>query len=300
MQLDPAHLAALDAVLSCGSFEAAAAHLSVTPSAISQRIRVLEDRVGTALIVRATPCHATPEGARLARHAADLSLLESRLAADLGLNASPARLRLAINADSLATWVLPALAKTDHLFDIVIDDQAHSADWLRRGEVAAAITDRAQPVQGCAAYPLGSLRYVATCAPGFHRRWFSGGVTAGALRQAPMLQFNEKDALQTTWLERVAGQRIYPPAHRLGSSHGFVAASELGLGWGMNPAPLVADALACGTLVPVMPDAPLDVPLTWQVRRLAAPAMRDLTRAIRKAAKDVLLPPEQHDPLLGR
>ncbi len=293
MQLDPAQLAALDAVLSLGSFEAAAARLNVTQSAISQRIRALEDRVGTALIVRASPCRPTPEGARLARHAADLALLESQLAADLGQPQTGTRLRLAINADSLATWVLPALAETDHLFDIVIDDEAHSAEWLRRGEVAAAITARTRPVQGCRAYPLGRLRYVATCSPAFHARWFAQGVTADALRAAPVLQFNEKDSLQDSWLAQIAGQRLTPPAHRLGSSHAFIEAAQLGLGWGMNPAPLAADALRAGTLVPLCADATMDVPLTWQVRRLTAEAFNGLTRAIQRAAKRGLLPPQK-------
>jgi LysR family transcriptional regulator (chromosome initiation inhibitor) len=139
---------------------------------------------------------------------------------------------------------------------------------------------------------LGSLPYIATCAPAFRDRWFANGVTAQTLAQAPMLQFSDKDALQTTWLERVAGQRIYPPTHRLASSQGFVTASELGLGWGMNPAPLVEQSIACGSLVPIMPDAEMNVPLTWQVRRLTAPALRGLTRAIKKASARVLLPSE--------
>jgi LysR family transcriptional regulator (chromosome initiation inhibitor) len=289
MQFDPAHLAALDAVLSLGSFEAAAARLNVTPSAVSQRIRALEDRVGTALVVRASPCRPTPEGARLARHAADVALLEHQLATELGQPPAPgARLRLAINADSLASWVLPALAATDHLFDILIDDQAHSADWLRRGEVAAAITDRTRAVQGCVAHPLGGLHYIATCAPGFHARWFGDGVTAAALARAPMLQFNEKDALQSTWMARLTGTRPSPPTHRLAASQDFVTAARLGMGWGMNPAPLVAEALRDGTLVPLCQDAEMAVPLTWQVRRLTAPALHGLTKAVQKAARHAL------------
>ncbi|MFT7593531.1 MAG: LysR family transcriptional regulator (chromosome initiation inhibitor) [Paracoccaceae bacterium] len=143
MQFDPHHLAALAAVLRRGSFDAAAADLSVTPSAISQRIKALEDRVGTSLIHRGSPCTGTPAGVRLAKHAEDVGLLEAQLSRDLSLGdtSGPGRLRIALNADSLATWFVAALAAVpDVLFDLVIDDQDHSADWLKRGEVSAAIS----------------------------------------------------------------------------------------------------------------------------------------------------------------
>ena len=54
--LDYAALAALAAVIREGSFERAASALHVTPSAVSQRIRSLEERVGCALVVREQPC----------------------------------------------------------------------------------------------------------------------------------------------------------------------------------------------------------------------------------------------------
>jgi LysR family transcriptional regulator (chromosome initiation inhibitor) len=47
---DPAQLAALAAVHRRGSFDRAAAELHVTPSAISQRIKALEEAAGTLLL----------------------------------------------------------------------------------------------------------------------------------------------------------------------------------------------------------------------------------------------------------
>lgn len=290
MQYDPSQLAALEAVLRLGSFDAAARQLSVTPSAISQRIKALEDRAGAALVIRATPCTATPAGARLARHASEVALLEAALARDLELPGTPARLRLAINADSLSTWFLPALLGHDLLFDIAVDDEAHSADWLRRGEVSAAITAHARAVQGCDAYALGKMRYVATCAPGYYERHFKAGVTTEAFARAPMLQFNAKDALQHDWLRRITGQALSPPLHRLPSSQGFVDAARLGLCWGLNPEPLVREDLAQGRLVALRPDQPQDVALYWQVNRLVAGAITGLTDAVRRAASAALVP----------
>lgn len=289
---DRNQLAALAAVHRTGAFDRAAAQLSVTPSAVSQRIKALEDRAGAVLIRRGQPCTATDIGLRLVRHAEELALLEAAVAADLGQPAAPATLRIAVNADSLATWAVPALASVeDALFDLVIDDQDHLADRMRRGEVLAAITAEAAPVQGYDSHPLGRLRYRATASPAFVARHLPDGPTPAALFAAPALTFNEKDRLQRDWLAQVTGQRRPFPSHRMESSQGFVDAALAGMGWGMNPEPLVRDHLAAGRLVELVSDQPIDVMLHWQVSRLSAPVLGRLTRAIRAAAAPVLLPP---------
>ncbi|HEY6919056.1 MAG TPA: LysR family transcriptional regulator ArgP [Tabrizicola sp.] len=289
---DPAQLTALAAVHRRGSFELAAAELHVTPSAISQRIKALEEATGTLLIRRGQPCQATDTGLRLIRHHDEIALLERSLAQDLGLATGPATLRIAVNADSLATWVIPALAETQgFLFDLVIDDQDVSQDWLRRGEVVAAITAHPGPLQGCDTFPLGALRYRATASPTYRARWFPQGVTAGAMALAPTLTFSDKDQLQTRWAAaNVPGlARPLLPTHRMASSQAFVDACLASLGWGMNPEPLAAPHLAAGALVELMPDTPLDVPLHWQFTRLAAPALAPVTQAIRRAAAATLV-----------
>jgi LysR family transcriptional regulator, chromosome initiation inhibitor len=295
--LDPAQLAALAAVHRRGSFDLAASALHVTPSAISQRIKALEEATGTLLVRRGQPCTATDAGLRLIRHHDDVTLLERTVTADLnGLTSGPATLRIAVNADSLATWVIPALAATEgFLFDLVIDDQDVSQDWLKRGEVAAAITGHPGPLQGCDTVPLGALRYRATASPAYMARWFGGGVTPQALTMAPTLTFSDKDRLQERWLARQITNRSRPaiPTHRMASSHAFVDACLAGLGWAMNPEPLVAPHMASGALVELAPDTPLDVPLFWQFARLTAQAIAPLTTAIRAAARQNLVPPPQ-------
>ncbi len=286
---DLAQLAALAAVHRRGSFDLAAAELGVTPSAISQRVRALEERCGTLLVRRGAPCTATPPGMRLIRHFDEVTLLEQVLAADLAQPAEGmATIRLAVNADSLATWVIPALARVPGmLFDLVIEDQDVSAEWLRRGEVAAAITADPGPLQGCDTVPLGALRYRATASPAYMARWFPGGVTAAALALAPALTFSEKDRLQSRWVAaktKGAARRAAFPSHRMASSQGFVEACVAGMGWALNPEALVAGHLAAGRLVDMDAALPLDVALHWQFARLTAPALLPLTRAIRAAA----------------
>ena len=288
MQLDPNHLSALRAVLHHGSFEAAAHALGVTPSAISQRIKALEDRTGIALVLRGAPCTGTAAGLRIAKHAEDIGLLEAQLARELALENGPApvRLRIAVNADSLASWFIDAMAGTDGvLFDLLVDDQDHSADWLKRGEVSAAVTASTRPVPGFDAYPLGTLDYAATASPDFMARWFPDGVTPEAAAEAPCMIFNAKDRLQQQWLERNVAPRLSPPAHYLPSTQAFIEAAAAGLGWGMNPLSIIGEELHSGRLVPLIPDTILPVPLTWQVARVMAPALAEVTRSVQTSAR---------------
>ncbi|UWQ50974.1 LysR family transcriptional regulator ArgP [Leisingera caerulea] len=291
MNMDPSQLAALSAVLRLGSFEAAAHALAVTPSAISQRIKALEDRTGTALVLRGAPCTGTAAGLRIAKHAEDIGLLEAQLARELALEAGhgPVRLRIAVNADSLASWFIGAMAAVEGvLFDLLVDDQDHSAEWLKRGEVSAAVTASSKPVTGFEAYPLGTLDYAATASPAFMARWFADGVTPEAAAKAPCMIFNAKDNLQRLWLERNVAPGLAPPAHFLPSTQAFIDAAAAGLGWGMNPLAMVAQDIRTGRLVPLIPDSTLPVPLTWQVARVMAPALAEVTRAVQKSARQYL------------
>lgn len=288
---DYTQLATLSAILRHGAFDAAAVELGITQSAVSQRLRALEDRVGQPLVQRGTPCAGTALGQRLARHAEEVGLMESRLAATAGLDrAGPRRVRIAVNADSLAAWILPALADAqaaapDLLFDLIVDDESHSASWLRAGEVTAAVTSTEAPPTGCDSHPLGQLRYIAVASPDWVDRHCPAGVTGDALRRAPCMTFDPKDRLQMRWLDREFGPGKPPPTHFLPSPRAFHDGALLGLGWGMNPEPLIRDDLAAGRLVPLRPDRPLDQALYWQVSRRMAPAIAVLTQSVRKTAR---------------
>ncbi|MEZ5912302.1 MAG: LysR family transcriptional regulator ArgP [Paracoccaceae bacterium] len=290
MPFDYAQMQALAAVIRRGSFDRAAAELALTPSAISQRIRGLEDRLGAVLVERSQPVRPTEAGARLMRHYDLVTLLERDL--DQALRPAddgPATVRIAVNADSLATWFVPALIETEGLiFDLVIDDQDHSLEALRRGVVVAALTSRAEPVQGATSHALGVLRYCATASPAFMARWFAAGVTPEAVSRAPVMAFNAKDRLLERWLAAHLGNSRTGPEHRIASPEAFLAATLGGIGWAMNPEVLVRDHLASGALVTVAPHV-LDVPLYWQVSRLAGEALAPLTRAVRRAAAAMLI-----------
>ncbi len=80
--LDYGSLAAVAAVVREGSFDRAAIALGVTASAVSQRVRALEERLGSVLIVRGQPCTATSAGARICAHVERVRLLEGALEDD--------------------------------------------------------------------------------------------------------------------------------------------------------------------------------------------------------------------------
>lgn len=284
--LDYAALAALAEVARAGAFDAAARTLGVTPSAVSQRVRELEQRVGATLVVRGRPCSLTALGARLVRHAEEVALLERGLAADLPQASATARLTLAVNADSLATWLPEALARVEGvLFDLRVADQDETADLLRAGEVAGAISGDPSPIQGCDAVPLGRIRYVATASSAFAARWFPVGPDAAALAAAPQLVFGRKDRLQTRWIAAELGHDPPPaPTHVVPSTHAFLGAARAGLGWGLNPLVLAAPDIAAGRLVALSP-RPLDAPLWWRAPRRLRPALAGLRAALVAVAR---------------
>lgn len=291
--LDYASLAALAAVVREGSFERAARALHVTPSAVSQRVRLLEERVGCALVVRGQPCQATDTGRRLCQHVDRVRLLEHELQVGLPTldPAGEARVRLpvAVNADSLATWFAPAVAafaaSTPVLLDVAVDDEGHTAEWLRGGAVLAAVTASARPAAGCNHRPLGAMRYLAAASPAFVHHHFADGVDAASLARAPSLVFSTKDELQTRWVRRLCGQHVELPRHTLPSSQAFVVAAAAGMGWGLHPESLVAEHLRQGTLVALLPNLPLDVPLYWQHARATSALLHGLTDAVLAAAR---------------
>lgn len=296
--LDYAALNALAAVVREGSFERAARALNVTPSAVSQRVKLLEERTGGALLVRGQPCVPTEAGQQLCRHFERVGMLEHELrdampalgmAGSGGNERERVTVRVAVNADSLATWFMAAAAafarqEESALLDLTVDDQDHTAERLRSGAVLAAVTALAQPVAGCNSEALGTMHYVAAASPGFMHRYFAKGVGARTLGDAPSLVFDRKDRLQARWVRRICHRSIETPRHWLPSAHGFLEAARAGMGWGMLPVSMAADAMRTGALVELVPGSALQVPLYWQQARAAPQLLERLRTTVRGAA----------------
>ena len=236
---------------------------------------------------------------RLCQHADRVRLLEQDLQDTLpALTPSGvprATLPIAVNADSLATWFAPALAafaaESPVLLNVAVDDQDHTAEWLRSGAVLAAVTAHDTPATGCNSRPLGAMRYVAAASPAFVARHLPAGIDAQTLAQTPSLEFNAKDTLEIRWVQSVCGQHVELPKHTLPSSTAFVTAALAGMGWGMLPDALAAPHLATGTLVELVPGTSLDVPLHWQQARATSTWLDGLTHEVLAAARGTLAQP---------
>lgn len=299
--LDARQLEALSAVVEHGGFGPAAQALSLTLPAVSVRIKALEDGLGQRLVVRGKRVRATAAGQALLAHVKQVQMMETDVLEALQVGSSreagPAAwqsLSVAINADSVASWFLPGVApllqRHRLLLDIVIDDQDHTHDALKSGEVMGCVTTLAKPMRGCVAEPLGAMRYRCVAAPAVAQRCrtASGKVSVHRLLSHPAVIFNRKDALQDAFLAQHFGlQQPHYPHHFAPAIDAFETAIALGLGWGMVPEPHLAGR---SDLVEVMPGAAVDVVLYWQHWARESTSAQRLTQAVKAAAAQQLRP----------
>lgn len=284
MRIDPELAATVVAIIDEGSLDAAAQRMRITPSAVSQRLKLLESQLGRVLVVRSRPTRPTLAGEAVVRLARQIALLEHDAVVALGFDVGAGQrisIPLAVNADSLSTWFLPPLARLSESqgidFDLHRDDQDFTARLLETGTVMAAVTSESGPVAGCTVTPLGAIEYEPMASPDFFERWFFDGVTAASLARAPVVEFDRRDDLQHEWLRGwgVADREV--PRHYVPASHDFATAVQLGLGWGLLPRMQSAAAVATGELVR-MPGEAVRVAHYWQqwnLRSLVLDAIAD-------------------------
>lgn len=290
MDLDPTLAKTVAAVLEEGTMEAAARGLQITPSAVSQRLKLLENQLGQRLVVRSKPARATPAGQVVARFARHYALLEHDARVGLGQDDTGAvvRLPLAINSDSLAAWILPALARVAERHAVELDlyreDQDRTASLLEEGVVLAAVTSRADPVAGCRVTPLGSMAFEAVAAPAWFDRWAPEGPTHRALEQAPRIDYDRGDGLQREWLRRQGVPSPGAARHLVPSTHDIARAVELGLGWAMIPAQQVAPLVEQGRLRRLGGPA-VATPLFWQRWKEASSLLDAVTEEVTADAR---------------
>lgn len=281
------------AVVDEGTFDAAADALHVTPSAISQRIKALEQRTGRVLLQRTKPVRPTESGAVMVRYARKLAQLEQDARTELGLASDdePTRLAIAVNSDSITTWLLPALAKIPReppiCFELHRADQDHTAVLLREGLVMAAVTSSPDPVAGCSVRRLGRMRYLAVATPAFTSTWLADHPRLGqAIPAAPVVVFDRLDDLQDQFARAVSrGRGASQERHFIPSTEALRDAIVAGMGWGVMPEVQAEPLIRDGTLVNLAPTRPIDVPLFWQQWKLDSPALAVTAEAILHAAR---------------
>ncbi|HIQ52328.1 MAG TPA: LysR family transcriptional regulator ArgP, partial [Pseudomonas pachastrellae] len=258
------------------------------------RIKLLEARLGSAVLVRSAPPQATAAGQRLLNHVQQVRLLERDLQADLPQMADAAgrtRLRVALNADSLATWWAAAVSawceRERVLLDLQVEDQDVGLRRMRSGEVAACLCAAEQPVAGARSLLLGQMPYLAVASPAFVARHFPQGVAAADVARIPAVVFGPDDRLQHRFVQQlgVTGEFDY---HLCPSSEGFVRMLEAGVGWGMVPALQVTEELETGRLLQLLPGQTLEVPLYWHYWRSGGQLLAGLTDELVRVVPSLL------------
>lgn len=293
-------LECLAAIVEEGGFERAAVRLSITQSAVSQRLRALEAQVGTVLLVRSRPVKPTSAGRLLLKHAMQMRLLRADLESDLqeltpgtASNREEERVAIAVNADSIATWVLPALRGVvqDGLpLEIITDDQDFTHEWLREGQVLGCVTTLDNALRGCKVQFLGTMEYVAVASPEFAARHCPQGINAHNFRQIPFVAFNRKDDLPAEFVSRALGLRRVSLKQRfVPSSEGQVRAVLDDWGTSVVPKMLVSDRIASGALVNVCTAYSAQVPLYWHCWNLHSAVIDRLTAALKAGALQALV-----------
>ncbi|MBW3516765.1 LysR family transcriptional regulator ArgP [Shewanella sp. NKUCC01_JLK] len=308
--LEYANLKALAVVVSEGGFDRAAKVLHITQSAVSQRIRQLEEKVGQSLLIRSNPVVATPTGKRLLRHYSQVQLLESELRAEMDADDPnhPTTVRIAVNADSLATWFLPALAgmfsRHAWLLELIVDDESYTHHLLKNGEAVGCVTTTEVPMAGCSSEFLGTMEYLCVATPEFAARYFSdlsdtpsfsdtssfNAINQVQLAKAPAVVFSTKDKLHEKFLAQyfnmTPGQWWQ---HTIPSSESFLEAINLSLGYGLVGHLQAKPLIDKGILIEITPERRMRVPLFWQHWNIKAKQTTLVYRALAATAQHNLL-----------
>lgn len=293
--LDSKQCEAFFTVAETGSFEHASQRLCITSSAVTLRVQALEKHLGQLLLIRGRPCVLTQSGLHLFEYLQHSKRLEQNLLYSLtGKSESNYfKTTIATNADSLATWLLPALKDVLIQERIMVEfncaDQSHTYSLLENGTVNACISIESEAMKGCNAIYLGSMRYKMVSTPLFQKKWFKNGITRESLRTAPAIIFNHKDHTHFDVLEKMFGltKGTYP-CHLIPSSESFVTAIQLGLGYGMVPEFQLEQAFKDKSLVEILPEAETDIALYWHHWNQQSAPLQALTTHIVQKAKIVL------------
>lgn len=292
--LDYKQLEAVARVILEASFEKAAERLHITQSAVSQRVRALEEQLGCILIVRTAPVRPTHDGQRIVEHFLKVVQLESDLATTMRRDEEDewVTLPVAVNADSLATWFLdavtPLLQSERVLIDVITEDQEHTYALLREGRVAGCISTRAEPVQGWRSLSLGDMPSQCFAAPCFAAQWFPQGLTQESILRAPAVLYNRKDSMHHRYLMELFGDVVSFPAHYVPSSERFVDVLLRGLGYGIVPALQAQPYVEQGLLVDLAPNQSISIRLYWHYWGLQTRFVEKMTECVVAHARRVL------------
>jgi LysR family transcriptional regulator (chromosome initiation inhibitor) len=289
-------LSALEAVIRLGSFHKAARELHITQSAVSQRIRLLEDYCGTPLLSRTAPLKATSLGVRLINHTRLVQGMESELLITGKASAGISRystLNVGVNADSLATWFLkavaPLLKKQRILLNLIIENEFLAYELLQRGEVLGCVSAREQALPGCERVRLGVMKYQCVATKSFIKKFFSKGFIKSSIQKAPTILFDLNDHAFDQFLRKSFGfKSLSYPHHTMPSSEGLFEAILADAGYGLVPTLQALPYLKKKRLVDITPNKCFNVALYWHYPRMETQTQKSLRSFMTESANQIL------------
>ena len=261
---------AFSAVISEKGFERASEKLGLTQSAVSQRVRQLEDLMGKILIRRTNPPQVTEEGEKLFSHFRQVDFLEKEFLINDSKTGGEDYLKfpVGVNADSLGTWFLPSvedfIRKNKIAVEIITADQSETVKLLKSGEVLGCISSSPKSIQGCRTDFLGSMRYIAVSSPRFADKYFPAGINSESLHRTPSVAFNRSDNLLNDFFK---GKYFIDlktvPVNYIPSYETFVNAIVMEIGYGIVPEIQAVKYIEEEMLINLSPADYINIELYW-------------------------------------
>ncbi len=293
--LDYKNIEAFAMVILEGGFEKAANKLHLTQSAISQRVRLLEDTYGHVLLKRSTPPEATKAGLPLLAHYRQVKQLEEDflLSAKRTTGSQFASISIGVNADTLATWFMSSIEEllrdNNIVLDIHVDDQERTHELMKDGKVWGCLTTRKRALQGCTSEFLGTVRYGIFATEEFQKKWFGNGLTLASLERAPMARYNRKDDLNSRMFSLLLNKQPKEPATF------FIPSTEIyglfvtkGFCYGIIPDQQSKPLENEGKIINLSPQHSVDVDLYWHSWNLKSEIIETFNLHFIRNAKQIL------------
>jgi LysR family transcriptional regulator, chromosome initiation inhibitor len=292
MNIDYKLLKALSAVIATQSFEAASFSLNISQSAVSQRIKLLEEFVGHPVLIRSKPIELTEIGQLLINHYKQVELLERELIPSIQADnpQSSVRLSLSVNADSLSIWFIQALSpllRTESVeLDIHVLDENRTTQKLKSGEAFGALSTTSHPAPGYKTEYVGDLNYILVASPDYQTKYFTNGVTKSSLRTATGISYDQMDSMHIDFIQQNFGLFSHEyPRHHVRSSESFVDLAKCGVAYTLLPELQIQSELNSGELVNLLPNRQLTTHLYWHSWVLSKGVFKQASEMILDFAK---------------
>jgi len=267
------------------SFRRAAAELGVTPSAISQAVRVLEERIGAVLFIRTTRSVGLTEAGEQFLSRAKPAFEELVAASDVarGLGQRPSGLlRLSVPRAVLPLLLDPLIASFHKAYpevEVEIAASSELVDLATEGFDAGIRLGQFVDADMVAVPLTPPLRFVVVGSPAYFAAR-SRPEHTDDLRQHACLRWRKSSGALALWSFNNGGNAIEIAVSGPFIAHDFptmLGAAMEGMGLAQLPEPMVAEGLRAGKLVEVLkPLAPVipGVFLYYPSRRQVMPKLR--------------------------